>query len=91
MKNEKEVGRLTFEDFRNGSDHNFADISSEIYREYHFADGYVKRIDNPIALNVNFKSSGHRVWDGQGKSHYVKGDWKDIVWEVHPDKPHFVK
>jgi hypothetical protein len=91
MENEMDGRLLTFKDLRNGTDHKFDDISSEIYREYHFSDGYVKRIDHPIALNVNYSSGGHRVWDAYGKSHYVKGDWKDIVWEVFHDKPHFVK
>ena len=91
MENEMDQRLLTFDDFRNESPHRFDDISSELYREYHFADGYVKRIDNPVALNVNYKSQGHRVWDGHGKSHYVKGDWKDITLEVKEGLPHFVK
>ena len=82
--------KLGFKDFRNGTQHKFDDISSEKYREYVFSDTTI-RIDNPVALNVNYSNQGHRVFDGQGVSHYIPGGWKEIKWEVDDDEPHFVK
>ena len=95
MKNEKNerveaMKKLGFKDFRNDTKHKFDNISSEVYREYEFFDTTI-RIDNPVALNVNFSSGGHRVWDAQGVSHYIPGGWKHLKWEVNDDEPHFVK
>ena len=82
--------KLGFTDFRNATSHRFDDISSELYREYVYADHTI-RIDNPVALNVNYSSGGHRVWDAQGVSHYVQTGWKEIKWEVNKGDPHFVR
>lgn len=82
--------RLGFKDFRNDTRHKFDDISSEAYREYVFPDHTVT-IENPVALNVNYSSGGHRVWDAQGVSHYIPGGWRELKWEVGEDDPHFVK
>lgn len=92
MENErvKAMKKLGFKDFRNGTSHKFDDISSESYREYEFSDKTV-RIDNPVALNVNYSSGGHRVFDAQGISHYIPSGWRDLRWEVDNDNPHFVK
>ena len=96
MSEKKEHPRITaakklgFKDFRNGTQHKFDDISSETYREYEFSDRTIK-INNPIALNVNYSSGGHRVFDAQGISHYIPGGWREIKWEVDDDEPHFVK
>jgi len=91
MTEKVEEVKYTFADFRNGTDHKFDDISSEIYREYIYSNGDVIRIDFPLALNVNYSSGGHRVWDAFGVSHYVAGGWKEIRWEVKLNTPHFVK
>ena len=82
--------KLGFKSFRNGTPHKFDDISSETYREYVFPDMNI-RIDNPVALNVNYSSGGHRVYDGEGVSHYVPSGWREIKWEVDGEKPHFVR
>lgn len=82
--------KYTFETFRNGTSHKFDDISSETYREYVYPD-YVLRIDNPLALNVNFSSGGHRVFDAQGVSHYIPKGYREIRWEVKEGFPHYVK
>ena len=91
-KNERveAMKRMGFQDFRNGTAHKFEDISSETYREYIFPDHTVK-INHPVALNVNFSSQGHRVFDAQGVSHYIPGGWRELKWEVGDDNPHFVK
>ena len=91
-KNERveAMKKMGFQDFRNDTRHKFDDISSETYREYVFPDTTV-RIEHPVALNVNYSSQGHRVWDAQGVSHYIPGGWRELKWEVDDDKPHFVK
>ena len=56
------------------------DIGDELYREYIYESGFVYRIDVPLALNVS-DSGGHRVYDCEGKSYYVKAGWVAIEWE----------
>lgn len=92
MENERvnAMKKLGFKDFRNGTPHNFEDISSEMYREYVFPDCTIK-IEDPVALNVNYSSGGHRVFDATGVSHYIPAGWRELKWQADPDKPHFVK
>jgi len=92
MENERvnAMKKLGFKDFRNGTTHNFEDISSEMYREYVFPDCTIK-IEDPVALNVNYSSGGHRVFDATGVSHYIPSGWRELKWQADPDKPHFVK
>ena len=82
---------LTFADLRNESGLKFTDISSEEYRIYHY-DGILNfvRIDNPVALNVS-KAGGHRLFDGQGVSHYIPKGWRRLEWKAKEGAPHFVK
>ena len=88
--NDLKERKLEFSDFRNGTNHKFDDISSEIYREYVYPD-FILRIDNPLALNVNYSSGGHRVFDVQGVSHYIPKGYRSIRWEVKDGLPHYVK
>ena len=92
MENERieSMKQMGFKDFRNATPHKFDDISSELFREYEFSDKTI-RIDNPVALNVNFTSGGHRIFDAQGDSHYIPGGWKHLKWRSKDDSPHFVK
>ena len=76
-------------DFRNKSELTFTDIGSEMYRTYVFESGMTITIKQPQQLHVS-KSGGHRVWDINGKSHYIAPGWKHLYWEVHEGKPHFV-
>jgi len=76
--------------FKNESDLDFTDISSEAWREYHFESGATVRIDNPAMLNVS-ESGGHRIFDEQGLSHYVPKGWIHLVWEPKPGQPNFVR
>lgn len=78
------------QDFKNESDLDFTDISSEAWREYQFESGAVVRIDNPKMLNVS-ESGGHRIFDGQGLSHYIPKGWIHLVWEPNPGQPNFVR
>jgi len=92
MENERleAMKKLGFKDFRNATPYRFEDISSEKYREYIFPD-YTVRIEHPVALNVNYSSGGHKVWDGQGISHYIPAGWRELKWEVDSTQPHFVR
>jgi hypothetical protein len=76
--------------FVNESDLEFADISSEFWREYRFPGGEVVRIDEPLKLNVS-ESGGHRIFDAAGRSHYVPAGWLHLVWEPKEGKPNFVR
>lgn len=60
----------------------FADITTEEYRCYEFADMTI-RIDNPVGLNVS-KSGGHRVLDKAGISHYIPKGWRRLYWKAEP-------
>lgn len=75
--------------FKNGSDLEFSDISSEAWREYRFANGATVRIDNPLKLNVS-DSGGHRVFDAQNRSHYIPVGWLHLSWEAKPGEANFV-
>jgi len=81
--------QYTYETFRNGTSLKFIDISSEEWREYERSNGTITKIKNPIALNVS-KSGGHRIFDGNGVSHYVTGGWIHLYWHVKDGQPHFV-
>lgn len=77
-------------EFRNESGLEFTDISSEEYREYVFPDGDVITIKRPLFLHVS-KSSGHRIFDSEGVSHYVPPYWIHLSWKAKESAPHFVK
>lgn len=77
-------------EFNNATDLIFTDISSETYREYTFPGGDRVRIENPLWLHVS-KSNGHRVFDANGKSHYIPTGWIHLQWEVKEGAPNFVK
>lgn len=77
-------------EFKNATDLEFADISSELWREYHFLGGESVRIDTPLKLNVS-ESRGHRIFDAQGVSHYIPAGWIHLEWKVKDGAPNFVK
>lgn len=81
----------TQEDFRNETDLEFIDISSEKYREYTFPNGTKVRIEQPLFLHVKEDSGSHRIWDAQGRSHRISPDFLKISWEAKDGEPHFVK
>lgn len=76
--------------FKNESDLEFADISSEIWREYRFLNGETVRIDGPLKLNVS-ASGGHRIFDAAGVSHYIPVGWIHLMWKPREGAPNFVK
>ena len=77
------------EDFINGTDLVFIDISSEEIRRYVFQKNDLM-IEFPLYLHVS-ESGGHRIIDACGQSYYIKPTWDFIVWKVKEGMPHFVK
>lgn len=75
-------------EFINESSNKFVDISSEEYRTYVFPDGAV-RVESPQQLSVS--AGGHRLFDGQGNSHYIPKGWIQLTWKARKGQPHFVK
>ena len=76
--------------FNNGTDLEFADVSSEQWREYQFLGGQTIRIEAPLRLNVS-ASGGHRLFDAAGVSHYIPAGWIHLKWTVKDGAPNFVK
>lgn len=82
--------KLTVDDFINESGLDFTDISTEAVRRYHYQDGGVEEIVGPLLLNVS-RSGGHRIFDENGISHYIRSGWRRISWIPKPGKANFVK
>lgn len=76
-------------EFDNQSSNKFTDISSEQYREYIFPNGDKVRVDQPLQLSVS--TSGHRLFDAAGVSHYIPKGWIQLSWKAKDGQPHFVK
>ena len=76
--------------FNNGTDLEFADISTEMWREYRFLGGETIRINRPLRLNVS-ESGGHRIFDAEGVSHYIPAGWIHLQWVAEDGAPNFVK
>lgn len=77
-------------ELRNETDHEFIDISSELWRRYDFADGDEVLIELPLCLSVS-ASGGARILDTEGLCHYVPEGWIHLEWRVREGAPHFVK
>lgn len=75
--------------FINESVHEFTDISTEEYRSYTFPGGDTVTIKNPLKLAVS--AGGHRVFDGQGMSHYIPKGWIHLKWKAKEGMPNIVK
>lgn len=73
--------------FINESNLEFKDIDSELYRVYVYSD-YKITINYPLKLNVS-ATGGHRVFDHEGISHYIKPGWKHLYWKSKPNYPNF--
>lgn len=66
----------------------FNDIGAEEWREYHFPDGYVVRIEAPLWLNVS-KSGGHRIMTVAGDSEYIPPGWRRLRWRTRDGRAAF--
>jgi hypothetical protein len=73
----------------NQSSNIFTDISTEDWREYSFSGNEKVRIERPTHLCVS--TSGHRILDEAGVSHYIPKGWIHLRWQVKQGQPHFVK
>src|ERR1039458_9449786 len=73
----------------NQSPNVFVDISSEEWREYTFPGGNTIKVERPTHLSVG--TSGHRLLDESGFSHYIPKGWIHLKWLVKKGQPHFVK
>ncbi|WP_159585952.1 hypothetical protein [Chelativorans xinjiangense] len=67
---------------------NEAEITTEEYREYHYGDGDVYRIDGPVRLWWKRDEDGdsHRILDASGVTHYPRRGWVAITWKA-PSEP----
>lgn len=54
----------------------------EEYRVYEFPNGESIRIDDPQFLIVS--DNGHRIYDGDGISHYIPYGWIHLWWINKP-------
>lgn len=75
--------------FKNASDLEFTDISSELWREYRFLGEETVRIEAPLKLNVS-ASGGHRIFDAAGVSHYIPAGWIHLMWMAKAGAANFV-
>jgi len=71
-------------------DKQFADISTEQWREYEFPNNERVLIREPQWLNVS-ESGGHRIIDSGGFSHYIPPRWIHLKWRVFDKQPYFVR
>jgi hypothetical protein len=69
-------------EFKNKSNLDFKDISSNEWREYHFPNKEVIRLEKPLWLHVS--KNGHRVFTEDGLSHYIPNGWLHLTWKADP-------
>jgi len=63
------------------------DISTELWREYDYGNGKVYRIEKPTKLFTKDGSSGHRILDASGITHWCPINlWCCIRWYA-PSQP----
>ena len=75
--------------FLNLSKFRFVDITSELFREYIYANGSKITIHYPLKLSVA-NNNAHRVFDSAGLSYYIPPNWISIVWKAKPGAPNFI-
>lgn len=75
-------------EFRNATNLEFKDITSEAVRQYIFPNGQYIRIENPARLAVS-ASGGHRVYALDNVCRYIQPGWLAIEWIVKDGAPHF--
>ena len=75
--------------FINLSKFRFVNISSELFREYLYANGGKIRIENPLKLAVA-KNNAHRLFDMSECCYYIPPNWIAIVWKARPGHPNFI-
>lgn len=71
----------------------WTDISSEVARVYHYADGYKFQVTEPSELNIQPSSLGghaHRIKTVSGEGVYIAPGWRAISWKPKEGQPIFV-
>lgn len=63
------------------------DISSEQWREYDYGGGKVYRIFSPRTLYIKEGSTGHRILDGEGVTHWVPVNVFHTIRWYAPEQP----
>ena len=62
------------------------DISTELWREYHYPEGVTLHIQDPVKLHIRVSDKGnhsHRIIDARGHGWYIKPGWLAIEWNNH--------
>ncbi|MES0134547.1 hypothetical protein NKJ88_06225 [Mesorhizobium sp. M0016] len=64
------------------------EITTEVWREYRYANGDTYRIENPRSLwfKTDDRGDSHRVLDAEGVTHYPRRGWVAITWSA-PSEP----
>lgn len=65
------------------------DISSEVDRTYHYADGASFTIKAPLELHV-LETGSHRVVASDGRTYRPERGWLSISWQPREGQPPFV-
>jgi len=76
-------------EFKNETELEFTDVSTEKWRKYKFSDGSKVKIKNPLKIHVS--DNGHRIFDASGTSHYIPMGWIHLSWKSKDGQAHFVK
>jgi hypothetical protein len=68
------------------------DVSTEELREYHYADGSIFAISEPLTVHVLADDRGvsHRVEAADGKTYRPERGWVGISWRPKAGEPPFV-
>ena len=75
--------------FINDTNFRFINITSELLREYIYANGSKLTIHNPLRLSIA-NNNDHRVFDASGLSYYIPPNWIAIVSKARPGAPNFI-
>ena len=63
-------------------------VDDEIYRTYHYADGYSITVMSPVEANIKappagvFGGGSHRVLDACGTYHFIPAGWRHLTYKV---------
>jgi hypothetical protein len=76
-------------EFINGTDLDFEDITSELYRTYVFAGDNSITIEYPTHMAED-DNGDHLIYDDSGRSFRIPVGWLALVWESKAGAPSFV-
>lgn len=61
----------------------FREIGGELFRVYHYPNGYAVRLDNPVRLSVA-ENGDHRILTGDGRAHLLAYGWVHVQCQPKP-------